>query len=127
MVNITVDADCGNSPKQTFIKDFNVAFGEGNIDYLAEHVSDTIVWEMIGDKRIEGKAAFHTELEQMQNTAIAAFIVKSVVTHGKVAAADGEFTIANGEHYAFCDVYEFTNAKGNSIQSIRSYVIKVNR
>lgn len=127
MVQITVDADCGNSPKQTFIKDFNIAFAEGNIDYLVEHVSDTVIWEMIGDKRIEGKAAFVAELEQMKDMSLAGFTLKSVSTHGKVGAADGVMTMPNGEQYAFCDVYEFTNARGKAISRIRSYIIRVDQ
>lgn len=126
MVKIIVDVDCGNSPKQTFIKDYNIAFAEGNIHYLIEHVSDEVVWEMIGDKRIAGKDAFLAELEQMQDTSIAVLVIKSVVTHGKEAAADGELRMTNGDHYAFSDVYQFTSAKGDRIKTIRSYVIKVN-
>jgi hypothetical protein len=44
-----------------------------------------------------------------------------VITHGREAAANGEFSFPEDEKVAFCDVYEFTNTKDNTIQYMRSY------
>ncbi|MBN2501301.1 MAG: hypothetical protein JXB38_11030 [Anaerolineales bacterium] len=40
MVKISVAADCGNSPKKRFLKDFNIALAEGNQPFLLESVTD---------------------------------------------------------------------------------------
>ena len=55
MTKITVSADCGNAPKKGFLKEINIAFAKGNLDFLTESVTDKIVWNIIGNKKIEGK------------------------------------------------------------------------
>ena len=50
MVKIDVAADCGNSPKRIFIKEFNIAYVEGNIDFLLDSVSDDFNLNTIGDQ-----------------------------------------------------------------------------
>ena len=124
MVKINVHADCGNSPKNIFLKDLNIAFAEADVQYIVERVSDDIKWHIIGDKRIQGKADFVAELEQMQAQKAAEVTIATVISHGRFGSANGEITMQDGKTYAYCDVYEFTNAKGTSIKSIQSYVIE---
>jgi hypothetical protein len=124
MVKINVHADCGNSPKNIFLKDLSVAFGKGNISYIIEQVSDDIEWHIIGDKRIQGKADFVAEWEQMQTQKAVEVTIATVISHGKFGSVNGEIITQDGKTYAYCDVYEFTNVKGTSIKSITSYVIE---
>lgn len=125
MVKINIEADCGNSPKREFLKDFNIAFAEGNLAFIAENITDNIIWTMIGDKQIEGKDAFLDEFEQMNQQKTAELTVSKIITHGREGSANGKIVMSDGKTYAFSDVYEFQSAKGNSIKSITSYVIKV--
>ena len=125
MVKIVIEADCGNSPKMGFVKDFNVAFAEGNIPFLADSVSDDIVWDQVGDTIIEGKDGFVKALESMSTQKTAELILTTVMSHGKLAAANGQIMMENGKQYSFCDVYHFTSAKGSTIKSIQSYVIQL--
>jgi hypothetical protein len=37
---------------------------------------------------------------------------------------DGTLKLKNGETRAFCDVYEFSGAKGTSVKEITSYAIE---
>lgn len=67
MTKIISSPNCGNSPKMEFIKQFNIAFAEGNAAFLTENVTDNIVWNIIGDKKIEGIDAFALELEKMKS------------------------------------------------------------
>lgn len=125
MVKITVGTDCGNAPKREFLKDLNIAFVENNIDYLTESVTDDIVWNMIGENVIEGKADFVSALEQMQEVTPTELVITKVITHGREGAVNGTITMSDGKRYAFADVYEFSGAKGTHIKSIESYVIEI--
>jgi hypothetical protein len=125
MVKITVDEDCGNAPKKLFLKDFNIAFAEKDIDFVADSVSDDISWDIVGDKTVQGKHNFLETLEQATNDHISELIIGKIITHGKEGAVSGMRTLQNGKHHAFCDVYEFSGAKGTQIKTITSYIIKV--
>jgi len=125
MAKITLKTDCGNSPKMEFLKDFNVAFANSDVDYLASAVSDTIVWNIIGDKTIAGKENFKKELVTMQSIKVAEMELNHLLSDGKEGAASGVMTMENGVAYAFSDVYEFTGVGGTQLQSITSFVIEI--
>lgn len=125
MVKITVDADCGNSPKMQFIKQFNIAFAEGNTPLIIGSVSDDIIWTIVGGNQIEGKDAFISHLGRIAFDKTKELILSTVIAHGKVASASGVIIMNNGQRYAFSDVYQFTSAKGNAIQSIQSFMIEL--
>jgi len=57
MTKIISRPNCGNSPKMEFLKQFNIAFAEGNIRFLTESVTDDLVWNIIGDKKLRVKKA----------------------------------------------------------------------
>ena len=120
-MDVAVPSDCGNSPRKKFLVDFNRAFAEGNADFVLDHVSDDIVWNMVGDKEVRGKMSMRSEMESMMVGQASAMVLYSVITHGREAAANGEFHYPGGEKIAFCDVYQFTKTTGNSVKSITSY------
>ncbi len=122
MTKITVQPDCGNSPKIEFLKKINIAFAQGDADFLLERVTDQISWEIIGDKKIEGKEQFARELEAMNATAPTELILDQVLTHGKLGAANGSIKMPDGSEYAFSDFYEF---RGTKLRKITSYVLKI--
>ena len=64
MTKIISSPNCGNSPKMEFIKQFNIAFAEGNVAFLTENVTDDIIWNITGDQKIEGIKAFTEELKK---------------------------------------------------------------
>ncbi|MBU3820842.1 nuclear transport factor 2 family protein [Flavobacteriaceae bacterium XHP0103] len=125
MTKITISTNCGNAPKREFLKNINVAFVKGDHDFLIKSVSDNIVWNIVGDKKIEGKERFREELNQMKAEKITELILDRVLTHGKEGAASGVTKMQNGKHYAFSDFYEFTGAKGTKVESITSFVIEI--
>lgn len=118
--------DCGNSPKKAFLKEFNVAFVEGNQPFIMENLADDIQWTIVGDKRIEGKKAFIAKLSEMQNSNITELHLKTIITHGKTGAVDGTIKLDSGKVFAFCDMYLFTSAgKKGKLKEITSYVIEI--
>ena len=125
MTKIISNATCGNSPKMEFLKDFNIAFATGNVDFLLENVTDEIVWTIIGDKKIEGRDSFAAELKKMKDLKPTELILDQILTHGKEGAANGVIKMHNNKKYAFSDFYIFNGTKGSKIKTITSYVIEI--
>lgn len=125
MTKIISSPNCGNSPKMEFIKQFNIAFAEGNVAFLTENVTDDIIWNITGDQKIEGIKAFTEELKKMQAVKASELRIDQILSHGKEGVANGIMTMENGEQYAFSDFYVFQSAKGEKIKAITSYCIKL--
>lgn len=125
MTKITSNSDCGNSPKMEFLKQFNIAFAQGNVEYLIESVTDEIVWNIVGDSIIEGHTNFIKELEKMKSVKASELIIDQILSHGKRGAANGIIKMQNGKQYAFSDFYVFSGTKGTKIKTITSYVIQI--
>ncbi|WP_236976638.1 hypothetical protein [Membranihabitans maritimus] len=125
MTKIVSSPNCGNSPKMEFLKDFNIAFAKGNLEFITKSVVDEIEWNIIGGKKIEGKEKFTKELEKMKSEKAAELIIDQILSHGKEGAASGIIKMQNGKKYAFSDFYKFKGAKGVKIKSITSYIIGI--
>lgn len=111
--------------KKLFLKDFNIAVAKNDTAFTLEHVSDDIDWQGIGHKHIQGKAQFESTATAWQDSNVAELTLHSIITHNKEGAVRGTMLMANGDHYDFCEVYEFANIKGSWIKAMTSYVIKV--
>lgn len=119
---ITTHVDCGNSPKMQYIKDFNIAFASQDIAALLDAVEDNIIWEMVGDRRIEGKESFHEALKEMAAGEISELVIHNVIAHGNTGASNGEMIFADGTKIAYCDIYKFSShSKNAKISQITSY------
>jgi len=125
MTKTIASPNCGNSPKMEYLKQFNIAFAEGNVEFLIEGVTEGIVWNIIGDKKIEGIEAFTAELERMQAVKASELKLNQILSHGKEGAANGMMIMENGNKYAFSDFYVFQSTKGEKIKTITSYCIKL--
>jgi hypothetical protein len=125
MTKIVSSPNCGNSPKMEFLKEFNIAFANGNVEFIIESVTDEIIWNIIGDRKIEGKEKFSEELEKMKSEKATEIIRDQIVSHGKEGASNGIMKMQNGKKYAFSDFYKFKGVKGEKIKSITSYVIGI--
>ncbi len=125
MTKITVNTSCKNSPKKEMLRDFNIAFAEGNFEFIIDQVSDEVYWCLYGEKEVRGKDNFDAEIKAMsQYPKPKEMIIDSIITHGKEAAANGKIVMQD-KTYAFCDVYKFKSASSKMITEIHSYVIQV--
>ncbi|MBG47610.1 MAG: DNA-binding protein [Pseudozobellia sp.] len=124
MVKITAPADCDNTPKKKFLKEFNVAFAEADVDYFHDKLTDDVVWNMVGDKIIEGKENFIAALLKMKEYTAKEVKIESIITHGRFAAVNGTMVMNKGNVFAFADFYEFRGAKGNLVKKLTSYVVE---
>ncbi len=125
MTKVISSPNCGNSPKMEFLKEFNIAFAKGNMEFISEGVTDEIVWNIIGNKKIEGKEKFKEEMELMKSENVTELIIDQILSHGKEGAVNGIIKMQNGKKYAFSDFYKFKGAKGTKIKSITSYLIGI--
>ncbi len=125
MLKINVKTDCGHSPKRMFLRDFNIAFGKGDATFIIAQVTDDIVWELIGERIIEGKASFSKAINEMKEKEVAEITIEKVVTHGKEGAVNGIMKMNDGKQYAFADFYEFKNTTSTTINTMTSYVIEM--
>lgn len=123
MTKIKIKTDCGNSPKREFLKKFNIAFPDGDTDFIIQHISENIRWEMVGHKTLTGKDEILKELDEGKKLAMAEFELSTIITHGKEGSASGQFTLENGKRFAFCDVYKFKGTK-SIIEEMQSFVIE---
>ncbi|PRD47583.1 DNA-binding protein [Sphingobacterium haloxyli] len=122
---MNVKTDCGHSPKRTFLRDFNIAFGKGDANFIIAQVTDDIVWAVMGERTIEGKDSFSKAINEMKKKEVAEITIEKVVTHGKEGSVNGIMKMKDGKQYAFADFYEFKNTTSTTIKTMTSYVINV--
>ena len=123
MTRIQIKTDCGNSPKMTFLKDFNISFAKGEVDIILARVTEDISWNLVGHWSRNGLREFLEELKLLEDQQPEEMVIDHVVSHGKQGAVNGILTRSDGKKYAFADFYEFKNAKGTLIKSITTYMI----
>jgi hypothetical protein len=124
MTEIVRSADCGNSPKNKFVEDLEVAFAQRDTGFLLDRVANDIHWNIVGETSIRGKVALEQAIESIpQDCEVTEITINHVVTHGKVGVVNGIIKRNNGRTCEFCSVYEFSNTKGTNVRDITSYII----
>ena len=125
MTEIVVNEDCGNSPRKAVLRDFNLAFINGEVDATLEFGSDDVTWNLVGEATIEGSAGMRAWLESMAGKKARRVVLENIITDGRTAAINGTYEMESGSRFAFCDVYEFEGAASDSpISNYSSYVIR---
>lgn len=99
-------------------------FRRGDHDAILGCLTGGVVWDIVGVKRLAGKAEFDGEIENEQFEGHPDLAVDRLV-------ADGEHLVALGEgrgrlrgagpfSFAFCTAFEF---EGEAIARVRSYIV----
>lgn len=117
MTHITISKDCGNSPKNIFLQKMTIAPVREEVDVLGASVSGDIRWNTLGGPLVQGREAFVMAFASRYENSEEMTILH-VMTHGKAGAVDCRVRLNDGKVYAFCDVYEFTNARGECIRKL---------
>jgi hypothetical protein len=125
MTIVNVSDDCGNSPKNILLKELTIAFAKGDAHFILSKIAKDIQWNIVGQKHLRGKKDFALALEQMMKDELKEITIQHVISHGKAGAVNGMKGLKNGRTHAFCDVYEFINAKGTGVREITSYVLEI--
>jgi len=129
MVKIRIGKDCGNSPKNLFLRDFNVAVAKGNTEIIGQNITEDVTWHLFepaNQKTIHGKDGVIEEHVKNLIIVPAEYNIDTVITHGDKGAVSGVIKSIDGKSYVFCDVYKFSShAKGAKIKEMTSYIIRV--
>ena len=128
MAKITVEPDCGKAPKMALLRDFTSAFANGNASIIISNLADDVVWEMVGDQTLNGKAAAEKRLPEMLDGQIEDLNLENIITHGDTGAVNGTMKFRGGQTFSFCDFYNFTgHGKNAKIKKIQSYVVEIKK
>lgn len=124
MAEISIQVDCGNSPKKEFLKDYHVALANGDIDFVATNVVQDIHWEVVGGAFVNTKDDFLKAVQQFEQWNVKRLAVDTIITHGIDASVNGQIITQYDEHFVFCNIYKFKGFKGTAIKSIKSFMMK---
>ena len=125
MTQVVLPESCGNSPRAAWLRDFNLAFIEGDIEKTLGFVAEDITWELVGEGTIRGREGMRAWLQSMAAKQARRAEFEHFITHGKVAAVNGSYEMESGSTFRFCDIYEFESNRSDSpIVNYTSYVIR---
>lgn len=116
--------------KEEFLRNFNEAFVQNDINFIIDSTTDDVLWTMVGDKTIRGKDDLAKSMNEMKETSGLTINVDSMIIDGDKAAVDGTMSFedkeGNRKTYGFCDCYKFRNDGDLKISEMRSYIIPTN-
>ncbi len=110
--------------KAKFLKAFNEAYAKSDIDFILNNVTDSIQWEIVGDKSISGIKEFEETLKKMVMDQDYTLDIGQIITHGKEAAVSGVMISPDGNRYRFCDLYTFSGFKNPKVSAMTSFVME---
>ncbi|MCP2034644.1 ketosteroid isomerase-like protein [Planomicrobium sp. HSC-17F08] len=111
---------------QQFFTKVNQAFIDGDIDFLADHVTDDVAWSMYGNKMI-GREAFLDCVKEMGmgNETNVALTIENLIASGNEVALKGKMhaNTDTGQEkvYTYCDIYVMDGA--GKIKELTSFYL----
>lgn len=127
MIKISIQPDCGNSPRKLFLKDLNVAIANGNSNFFADSISENINWEIAGQLNVTGKENYLKTIIGHKLWKVKELNIDTIITHGADASVSGQIIANDNSKFTFCDIYKFKGAGGTIINSIKTFLIKNDR
>ena len=111
--------------REQIIRVVNDAFAKDDMTLFLSHCTNNVVWNMIGDKTLEGKDSIRQAMTAQPGNC-PDITVDTVITEGNKTVGVGRFSINNKEGlqetFQYCDVYTFEDEK---IAAMDSYVVSV--
>jgi hypothetical protein len=123
-------ADCGNSPKNTFVEALCIGLATGTHKAVLGAVTDDIQWSMLGGGPVdgtavvEGKAALGEALARIRSRKAVQVTIDHVLSHGKTGAVDGVIEYGDGALQRFSAICEFASAKGTAVRRVIHYFVE---
>ena len=113
-------------------KEIAQLFSNGQFDQVMDYLSDTVIWNIIGENKFKGKKAVQKNCEQ---TLIYFNSVQTIFKTDEVVVSNNQVVITgtaefkrDGKQINFicaCDVYDFNS--NNQIEKIVSYCIPIKK
>lgn len=115
--------------REKLLKKLNDAFASCDTDFLNNSVTDNIIWDIVGEKKISGRKDFEKSLDRMSHGGPTKIIVNEIFSSGNRSVVEGivEFFVEPGKKkkYAFCDVYIFSDKDESKFTELRTYVAQL--
>lgn len=111
-----------------FLRDLNEAFVKSDTDYILQHVTEDIRWNLIGDQIIEGKEKFEQVLSEMETDEAFELRIENMIIQPPTAVVNGSIRskspLTEDKTYFFCDLYKFGDNDELTVSQITSYVVE---
>jgi hypothetical protein len=120
MTKIETKSDCGNSPKNKLVQELTIAIAKADIARISRLVAEDVSWLPVGGKAVEGRESFVKAITR--HGPATKVTIEHVISHGRAGSVNGIVEFGK-KHRGFCQVFEFTNAKGTQVSAITSYSI----
>ncbi len=124
MTDVIRSGDCGNSPKNILVESLSIALATGDIAGVGAATVGDVQWRIVGNEPVAGAAEVAEALRAEIRRKPRRVVIGHVMTHGRAGAVNGTVEFAGGKHREFCDVFEFSSAKGTHVSRITSYRVE---
>lgn len=105
----------------------NTALLDGDFEGFLRFCTDDTVWNFVGDRTLEGKAAVRDYMHATYGGP-PEFEIHQMIEEGDVLTAVGEITLQDETgaaiRYAACDIWRFRDGK---MAELRAFVIPISR
>ncbi len=122
MARISIQPNSGNAPRKLFLKNVTVALADGDVDFLTGNISETIHWEIAGERTVIGKEFYLKAITRHKLWKATELIIDKIITHGPGACVSGTFIGVDNSTFSLCDIYRFKGAGGTTIHSINTFL-----
>ncbi len=125
MPDITVRADCSNSPQKALLRDLNIAFARADVDGILALFTEDISWRIVGQLEMRGREQARDVLMQMRDVKVRLLTIETIIVEGRDGVISGVIAPESGSSVAFCDICRFGGAGGDKIESMTSYTVEL--
>ncbi|WP_147803250.1 nuclear transport factor 2 family protein [Alkalicoccus halolimnae] len=110
------------------IQAFNEAFATNDISFIADNITEDVVWKMAGEEVIRGKQEVLNLLNSMGDNGVDSIEIENIIINGTSIACNGriEMRSAKGKVkiFEYCDVYKLDKETDGKIKELTSYVVE---
>ncbi|AYL95105.1 nuclear transport factor 2 family protein [Mucilaginibacter celer] len=103
----------------------NAMVAEGNNEGFLSFCTDDVIWEFIGDRKLEGKEAVRKYMAGVYAQP-PKFEVENLIAEADFVTVTGKISLKNEQgrviDYAYCDVWKFSHGK---MAELKAFVIEV--
>lgn len=119
-MDISLPTDCGNAPRIAIVSDFVADWARGDASDVSEQLAPDATWTLVGGAAFTGGEA---SSRTGPGFAPDRLVVSSVITHGRLASADGVVEAGTSRtHFSFALRFASTS-KTAKIRDVRAYLI----
>lgn len=115
--------------RKDLIEKMNMAFASCDLEFLIDHVTEDIKWDIVGEDTLEGLDDFKEILEKMKAHGNMDITINEITMGENRAVVEGIVKLkkpGKRRRYAFCDIYTFQKEK-SKVKELRTYITQMKR